>query len=94
MRRRSVTLLRMLELVRGYDLQLINLQYDTSEAELEVIVDTSNVHAIPGLDARNDLEGLLGLMASLDAVISVDNANAHFAGALGIETLLLLPDAL
>ena len=58
MRRRSVTLLRMLELVRGYDLQLINLQYDTSEAELEVIVDTSNVHAIPGLDARNDLEGL------------------------------------
>ena len=57
----------------------------THEAELEVIVDTSNVHAIPGLDAFNDLEGLLDRQGP-DAVISVDNANAHFAGALGIET--------
>jgi len=37
------------------------------------------------------LEGLAGLIETCDEVVSVGNATAHLAGALGQRTLVLLP---
>jgi ADP-heptose:LPS heptosyltransferase len=38
-------------------------------------------------------EDTAALMAELDAVVTIDTAFSHLAGALGVPTLLLLPEA-
>jgi tetratricopeptide (TPR) repeat protein len=45
---------------------------------------------IEGLDARDDLRGLVRALAGLDLLVTIDNSVAHFAGCLGIPTILLL----
>lgn len=44
------------------------------------------------LDSNVDLESWLTFIQSLDLVISVDNSIVHFAGAMGIETWLILTE--
>jgi ADP-heptose:LPS heptosyltransferase len=44
-----------------------------------------------GIDNREDLEGLAGLIEGCDLVVSVGNATAHLSGALGQRTWVLLP---
>ena len=46
---------------------------------------------IEELDLFNDLDGLAALISACDIVISIDNATVHLAGALGIDTRVLLP---
>jgi len=38
---------------------------------------------VPGLDLRDDLEGVFAAIACCDAVVTASNVTAHFAGALG-----------
>jgi hypothetical protein len=47
----------------------------------------------PGLDLRNDLEGILGLLSNLERLVTVSTSIAHFAGALGVKTDLILTPA-
>jgi Flp pilus assembly protein TadD len=47
----------------------------------------ARVHA----DALTDFEETAGLLDAMDAVVTVDTALAHLAGAMGKRTLLLLP---
>ena len=44
------------------------------------------------IDLYNDLDGLAALISACDTVISIDNLTAHLAGALGIDTRVLLPE--
>ncbi len=50
-----------------------------------------NLRTDTTINPYQDLDRWLDLISTLDLVITVDNSNAHFAGALGIETWLLLP---
>ena len=43
------------------------------------------------VDTFNDLDGLAALINACDEVITIDNSTAHFAGALGVSTRLLIP---
>lgn len=43
-----------------------------------------------GLDLRDDLEGLCGLLMNLDRLVTVSTSIAHFAGALGVKTDVVL----
>jgi ADP-heptose:LPS heptosyltransferase len=45
----------------------------------------------PDIDLTRDIEGLAGLIACCDLVVSVGNATAHLSGALGQKTWVLLP---
>jgi hypothetical protein len=59
----------------------LGLQYDIGwDEEVET----------PDLDLRNDLEGLFGLLANLERVVTVSTSVAHFAGALGVKTDVIL----
>ena len=51
------------------------------------------VAQIDDIDVYNDLDGLAALISACDMVISIDNATVHLAGALGVETKVLLPFA-
>ena len=45
----------------------------------------------PEISVTNDFEGIAGLIEASDLVVSVGNATAHLAGALGKQTWVLLP---
>jgi hypothetical protein len=64
----------------------VSLQYD-----LEWDEDISLIQ--PDLDLRNDIEGLLGLLANLKKVVTVSTSVAHFSSSLGIETHVVIADS-
>ncbi len=74
----------------------VNLQYGQVEAELaaarkgfgvEIINDTA-------IDSLKDLDSYAAQVAAMDVVVTSSNTAAHFAGALGIPTVCLLPASL
>lgn len=44
----------------------------------------------PDLDLRDDLEGVLGLLANVDRLVTVSTTVAHLAAASGVETHLIV----
>ena len=90
---RNVTLGQWQKLIASVNADFINLQYKTSLEELGLLQGLgSNVIHFDELDAFSDIDGLAALMSELDLVISADNATVHLAGALGVETWVLLPE--
>jgi tetratricopeptide (TPR) repeat protein len=88
---RSMTLAELMEsFPSDCDVSLISLQYDDN-AEQDVIEYGDRRVELSGLDNRGDLEGVFALLRCCDAVVTVDNAVAHFGAALGIPTAVLLP---
>jgi tetratricopeptide (TPR) repeat protein len=73
--------------------RFVNLQYGEVSEELSALREETGVEVLthPGIDNREDLEGLAGLIEGCDLVVSVGNATAHLSGALGQKTWVLLP---
>jgi len=71
-------------------IDVVSLQYDDGH-EQEVIDLGDRRIAISGLDNKNDFPGIFSLLACCDAVLTVDNALAHFATALGVPTYVVVP---
>jgi tetratricopeptide (TPR) repeat protein len=73
----------------GY--RLLDLQYgDVSEERRRFDERFPGLRLeVPGLDPRNDLEGLLAAVEACDLVITASNVTAHFAGAIGKRTWLV-----
>ena len=71
----------------------MNLQYGETSREIHRLNSMSGVeiHQVDNLDLFNDLDGLTALISACDTVISIDNATVHLAGALGVDTRVLLP---
>jgi hypothetical protein len=73
------------------NLTLVDLQYGDVDAE-RAAFDSAHPglrFQIPGLDLRDDIEGILAAIACCDLVITASNVTAHFAGALGKRTWLV-----
>ena len=75
----------------GAGVRLVDLQYGEVSAERD---DFDRAHLglrveVPGLDPRNDLEGILAALAACDLVITSSNVTAHFAGAIGKRAWLV-----
>ena len=82
----------MLGLPAASDVEVISLQYDENY-EKEIMMNGDRRVALSGLNNRYDLEGVFALISCCDAVITVDNAVAHFAAALGVPVAVLIPAA-
>jgi tetratricopeptide (TPR) repeat protein len=66
----------------------VSLQYgetahDIADAEAKF---GTKLHALPGLDLMNDLEGVAAACAGLDLVLGPANATSNIAGAVGCPT--------
>ncbi len=91
--RRSIPLLNFRNIIANKNCTFFNLQYGDHEQEL------SQLKSITGLEVINDLEinplknldDYISFMSTLDLIITVDNSTAHFAGAIGIPTWVMLP---
>jgi hypothetical protein len=91
--KRSVPLVDLVRALRGEGVRFVNLQYgavgeDLAQVEQEL---GERVLECEGLDVMNDLDGLSSLIVSCDEVVTVGNATAHLAGALGKDAEVLLP---
>lgn len=68
-------------------LNLINLQYDAQSTYLKKF----NIKYDKTINYKQNLRALFSIISSCDFVITIDNCVAHFSGALGLKTYLLLP---
>jgi len=70
----------------------INLQYSPDPCDLKILEKyPSSFQTLDFLDPYNDLDSLAAAIMACDVVITISNTTAHISGALGKETLLLLP---
>ena len=90
---RSIPLSAIVQSLHDPGVKFVNLQYGSVNDELELISRKSDVEIVtpPNLDLTNDLDGLAALIEACDEVVSIGNATAHLAGALGKRTKVLLP---
>ena len=71
---------------------LINLQYGDTDKEVKQFkASGNNLYTFSGIDLFNDFDSLLSILKNLDIFVTVSNSTAHFAGALGIPTILICP---
>jgi Tfp pilus assembly protein PilF len=88
---RSMTLATLAPLLDLPDVQFVSLQRDVREADAPLLAQRTDVVSIGQQFA--DFADTAAAVAALDAVIAVDTAVAHLAGAMGRPLLLLLPFA-
>ncbi len=90
---RSLPLWELAQVLGGEGRRLVNLQYGSVQEEIAEAQARCGicVEQVPGLDCQNDLDSLAALIMACDEVVSIGNATAHLAGALGQKTTVLLP---
>jgi len=90
---KSIDLAQMLTALASDRLHFVNLQYGDTAAERELVQSRHGitVQNLDEVDNFNDIDGLAALIQACDIVVSTSNSTVHLAGALGKETLQLLP---
>ena len=64
------------------------LQYTLNDAEAALLQTRENIHLLPGIDLKSDLEGNLAIMSQLDLVMGPPVATQSLAFAAGVPTWL------
>lgn len=93
-RYKSLALADMAPLLREADASFISLQYGASIEDIEALRRDTGlmVRHDPAVDPLVDIDAQAAQIAALDLVVTVSTAAAHLAAALGVPTLILLPD--
>ena len=90
---KSQPLAAFLPLLDSEKLTIVNLQYGSVRADIESLPSRYRTRIIvdPEIDSLQDLDGFAAQVSALDAVVTISNTTAHFAGGLGVPTCLCLP---
>lgn len=80
-------------LLSGIEATFINLQYGDVDEDLRFLFKNYGVKIAKAekVNLYEDLDGLATLIDMCDHVITIDNLNVHIAGALEVNTHLMLP---
>jgi hypothetical protein len=84
---RQVPLEKFIQSFVGLDVELVNVKYDVTPEELDIL----NRYGVKILPQENFTD-TAGIIKNLDLLVCVDTVHAHLAGALGIETYVMLAD--
>lgn len=90
---RSTELVDWLPVFRVRNCTFVNLQYNSSEAELSQLKSDHQVSLYSDPRFINDYDETAAMVCAVDLVISVQTALVHLAGALGKEAWVLLPSS-
>ena len=92
-RKKSISVDDLGSILVNSTFDLIKLQYGDCEDDIAHARDCYNlkIREIPNLDVTNDIDGLASLISACDEVVTISNATAHLAGALGKPTHSLAP---
>lgn len=92
--RKSLPLSALAPILREPGCSFVSLQYGASVADIEALQrdDGLDLRHDPEVDPLRDIDGQAAQIAALDLVVTVSTAAAHLAAALGVPTLVLLPD--
>lgn len=90
---KSLALAELVPILSLPAFEFVNLQYGNTAAETAALKSECGIEitSVPEVDNYNDIDGLAALIGACDLVVTVSNTTAHLAGALGKDTLLLLP---
>ena len=90
---REVGLIEFAQALNAPHIQMINLQYGDVTSELNKLAESEGITVVSlnEIDISNDMESLAALISNMDLVVSIDNVTVNLAGALGVNTMVLLP---
>jgi tetratricopeptide repeat protein len=91
---KSARLLDFAAVLKTPNCRFIDLQHSDTRAECAAVAQELGVHVerLGDVDNRRDIDGLAALVTACDIVVSVSNATAHLAGALGRPTWAFVPN--
>ena len=89
--RRSLTLEKLLPVLRLPGLEFVNLQYTEVRAELDELAALHGVRVHHWQEAIDDYDQTAALVCALDGVLTVCTALVHLTGALGRAATVLVP---
>ena len=89
---KSMSLMDLKPLFEVPGVQFVDLQYGNRALEREAFQKTTGFNLIHDndIDQMQSLDDFAAQIAALDLVISISNTTVHMAGALGIQTWVLL----
>ncbi|MBM86675.1 MAG: hypothetical protein CMM47_11725 [Rhodospirillaceae bacterium] len=89
----SLALEQLGPILRIEGARFVDLQYGNTNVERGIAEDCFGVtiDRPDSVDQIADIEGFADFVAGLDLVISISNTTVHVAGALGVETWVMLP---
>ena len=92
---RNIPLEKWLPILKKPGYRFISLQYMDYRDEIEAFncAHGTAIHLDESVDPVADKDAFAAQVASLDAVISVQNSTVHMAGALGVPATLMLSQA-
>ncbi|MBU3574578.1 tetratricopeptide repeat protein [Polynucleobacter sp. UK-Mo-2m-Kol15] len=90
---KSIPILSLAPLLSLKGINFVNLQYGNVGDEVDLARNDLGAHIqiIEDINLYDDIDGLIYILDACNIVLTTSNSTAHFAGALGKETLLLLP---
>ena len=91
---KSIPLNSFKNLVNNSNYKFINLQYGDILKEIKNFNEESKnkIEFFDNYDFVEDLDSFAYFVKSCDAIVTTSNTTAHFAGALGIKTYVLIPE--
>ena len=93
--KKSLNLSELAPLAGVDGIVLVDLQYGDTRAERDAFAAGTRTEIVhdDAIDQMADLDTFAAQVAAMDLVISVSNTTAHFAGALGMPTWVMLHPA-
>lgn len=90
---KSLNLKDLYYVLNNPKIDFYNIQYSNETDDLNDLKKIYNISlkTPDGVDAYNDINGLMDFIKDCDFVITVSNTNAHLSGILNKPTMLLLP---
>ena len=89
---KSLPLLDLVPLAGIPGIRLVDLQYGDTKAQRDAFTSKTGTNILhdDGIDQMADLDAFAAQVAAMDLVVTISNTTAHFAGALGVPTWVML----